>query len=67
MFTCRRVAVFVILALAFSILPAPSGAGGPVALAADRAETPKFKTPELRRDMVWLQGQLSKGRAVDAD
>ncbi len=43
MFTCRRVAVFVILALAFSILPAPSGARGPVALAADRAETPEFK------------------------
>ncbi len=49
MFTCRRVAVFVVLSLAFSILPAPSGTGGPVALAADRAETPEFKKNSAAR------------------
>ncbi len=37
MFTCRRVAVFVVLSLAYAVLP------GPTALAADRAKAPEFK------------------------
>lgn len=44
MFTCRRVAAFIVFSLSLSVLPAPSGARGPTALAADHEEAPEFRS-----------------------
>lgn len=44
MFTCRRAPVFIVLSLALSMFTAPLGARAPAGLAADREETPEFRS-----------------------
>lgn len=59
MFTCRRIAVLTLFALAFS-LSVPWGTGGSIAVAAEREEAPEFKRSAAAKSFESGQKKFKK-------